>query len=205
MGSAHLKIAENQPQDEHHGREYTQTGKIIDKALLTNTFNHINFSNGTILVNFRHTRLNSTISCRAKPLPCLGGTIACEWTGPNTSCPQAPFYVFQDILVPAGDIEGPVRLLFARPNPSRSGACVGYEQSADGAVAIDIYDVSGRRVRRVGAGRRELQEHAVAEDVLCWDGEDSSGSRVASGVYLVRLLLDGRPVPGQTRRITVVR
>jgi len=109
--SAHLKIAENQPQDEHHGREYTQTGKIIDKALLTNTFNHINFSNGTILVNFRHTRLNSTISCRAKPLPCLGGTIACEWTGPSESILQAPFYVFKDILVPAGD-----KLLLVQPD-----------------------------------------------------------------------------------------
>jgi len=131
-------IAENQLHDIEHGRKYTQHGKTIDKALLTNTFNHINFSNGTILVNFRHTRLNSSISCRAKPLPCLGGTIACEWTGLNEPILQAPFYVFKDILVPAGD-----KLLLVQPdriNIDRKG--ISFQ------IPETCIDVSSRRVQR---------------------------------------------------------
>jgi hypothetical protein len=131
-------IAENQLEYEHQGRAYTQHGKTIDKALLTNTLNHINFSNGTLLVNFRHTRLNSTIACRAKPLPCLGGTIACEWTGPSASLLQAPFYVFKDILVPAGD-----KLLLVQPdriNLDRDG--ISFQ------IPETCIDVSSRKARR---------------------------------------------------------
>ena len=53
---------------------------------------------------------------------------------------------------------------------------------ADGPAVLNIYDSSGHLVRRLHtswapAGRRSMT----------WDGTDSSGRAVASGVYLVRL------------------
>ena len=109
------------------------------------------------------------------------------------------------VQVPSANVDVTVRILHTRPNPSRSGACVSYEQFVDGAVAMDVFDVTGRLVRRVAAGREELGSRRVERGLLCWDGEGSDGSRVASGVYLLRLLLDGRPVPEQTARTTIVR
>jgi flagellar hook assembly protein FlgD len=51
-----------------------------------------------------------------------------------------------------------------------------------GPVAIDVYDIGGRRVARVavetmGAGRQSVD----------WDGRDATGNPAASGLYFLRL------------------
>lgn len=84
------------------GRKYFQNGKEIGKAHLVNALNYINFSNGTVQVNFRHTLLDNTISYRARPSPCLGDTLECVWDSPATPYQLAAAYEFKDILVPVG-------------------------------------------------------------------------------------------------------
>ncbi|NNE43890.1 MAG: T9SS type A sorting domain-containing protein [Gemmatimonadetes bacterium] len=69
-----------------------------------------------------------------------------------------------------------------RPNPLHDATRLVFDLPAGTRDArIDIYDVSGRAVRRLpevgGAGRH----------VLFWDGRNDSGRRVAAGVYHVRL------------------
>jgi len=54
--------------------------KSICKKALVNKLNFINFSDRTILVNFKHAKYATTLSLEAKPLPCAGERLECVWT-----------------------------------------------------------------------------------------------------------------------------
>ncbi len=59
--------------------------------------------------------------------------------------------------------------------------------SADRRVNIDIYDLSGRRVRSLHDG---LESNGRFEDKL-WDGRSDGGKLVPPGIYIARLAVDG--------------
>ena len=96
----------------------------------------------------------------------------------------------------------PARVLFVRPNPTRSGSCFCLKQSDPGRVEVVLYTVGGRTVRTL-----ELDSGAALgrESDLCWDGLDDSGERVASGAYMWELRFNGSRVLGQKGVVTVVR
>jgi hypothetical protein len=52
----------------------------ICKEKLVNKLNFINFSDRTILVNFKHAKYATPLSLQAKPLPCAGERLECVWT-----------------------------------------------------------------------------------------------------------------------------
>jgi hypothetical protein len=70
------------------------------------------------------------------------------------------------------------------PNPVRSRAEIGYDVPAGyvGDVTVTVYDVTGRRVRRLVAGQVPSGYHRAV-----WTGSDEGGRRVTAGVYFVRL------------------
>lgn len=65
------------PSNEHSSLE--EKKRKLNKRQLANRLNYINFQDGTITVNFKHKKYDSTISLRAKPLPCLANTLDCFW------------------------------------------------------------------------------------------------------------------------------
>jgi type VI protein secretion system component Hcp len=69
------------------------------------------------------------------------------------------------------------------PNPTAGDTQFTFRLPASGAVSIDVYDFRGRHIVTVFDG------DAPAEDggVVSWNGLDSTGLPVASGVYLVRM------------------
>ncbi len=99
--------------------------------------------------------------------------------------------------VPGGD--GPARLTLypSSPNPFRDAATIAYELPARARVTVGVYDVAGRLVRQVADGTVEAGPHAVQ-----WDGRDSSGRSVASGVYFCRIDADGA---SETQRVVLLR
>jgi hypothetical protein len=72
------------------------------------------------------------------------------------------------------------------PNPMAPGAALEIELPASATVELKVYDVTGREVRRLVQGAMPAGRHRAA-----WDGKDSRGSRVASGVYWFRLKAAG--------------
>jgi hypothetical protein len=66
--------------------------------------------------------------------------------------------------------------------PLRGDARVAFDLPREADVRLDVYDVSGRRVRVLASGPHAAGRHDVA-----WDRRNGDGSRVASGVYFVRL------------------
>jgi hypothetical protein len=68
------------------------------------------------------------------------------------------------------------------PNPFRDAAMISYSAAQAAQVSIDIYDVNGRLVQTVYNGQAEAGTHQVT-----WDGTDTSGLKVARGVYFCRM------------------
>src|SRR5439155_20478730 len=93
-----------------------------------------------------------------------------------------------------GRVDAPPPLLPARhwlgrpaPNPSRSAVLIRFGIARETAVSLALYDPSGRMVRGLVAERLPAGVHEAR-----WDGRDASGHRVASGLYFVRLAVDGQ-------------
>jgi hypothetical protein len=83
---------------------------------------------------------------------------------------------------------GPARqsaFLHNSPNPSFGETNIVYRLPSSGQVMLEVYDVSGRLVRSVDLGVRPAGIHTTK-----WDGNDSDGRRVASGVYFLTLNAD---------------
>ncbi|RKX20306.1 MAG: hypothetical protein DRP26_01935 [Candidatus Zixiibacteriota bacterium] len=68
------------------------------------------------------------------------------------------------------------------PNPFNPSTSIRYSIGKPGAVKIDIYDLLGRRVRLLV----DEYENPGIYDIV-WDGKDTRGINVASGLYFVRL------------------
>jgi hypothetical protein len=73
-------------------------------------------------------------------------------------------------------------LLQNTPNPFNPTTTIAFTVAAAGPAQLEIFDLRGRRVRRlldavVPAGRR----------TVVWDGLDDGGKQVASGAYCYRL------------------
>jgi hypothetical protein len=68
------------------------------------------------------------------------------------------------------------------PNPFNPSTTIQYGVPRDGAVAIDIYNVMGQKIRTLVDDYR-----AAGRYVATWDGRDDRGYVVGSGVYFYRL------------------
>jgi hypothetical protein len=89
-------------------------------------------------------------------------------------------------------------MLLAEPNPFTTSTILRFETSVAGAAHIEVYDVRGRRVHTLTAGSGNPRSGAVT-----WNGKDGAGRDLASGVYFVRLVIDGRVAAHQ--RVALVR
>lgn len=84
------------------------------------------------------------------------------------------------------------------PNPFTRVASFDVNILRSGPVELSILDPSGRLVRRVAAGLWLDPGHHL----LAWDGRDDAGRSRAPGVYVVRLVSDGRT---DVRRLVKLR
>lgn len=71
----------------------------------------------------------------------------------------------------------------ATPNPFRASAAFTLDLREPAPVRVDVFDASGRCVRRLANG--EVQP--VGRARFTWEGRDDRGIRAAAGVYLARV------------------
>ena len=87
------------------------------------------------------------------------------------------------------------------PNPAVFPLQMRFEAPGAGQVQLTVYDVLGRRIRNVVDSPHAQGEHAVV-----WDGLDDTGARIASGLYLVCLMVKtGSQTIVRTQNMMVVR
>jgi flagellar hook capping protein FlgD len=90
------------------------------------------------------------------------------------------------------------RLLPVFPNPFNPTTTIRFELDRAERVRLSIFDVGGREVRTLVDGAVVAGAHAVA-----WNGTDTDGGRVPSGVYFVSMKVDG--VSPQVRKLVLLK
>ena len=89
------------------------------------------------------------------------------------------------VLFEAGPITTPkmqTALFQNRPNPFNPSTMIGYYVHERCAVSLAVYDARGILVRRLADGNRDEGSYTAE-----WDGRNSRGERVGSGIYFYRL------------------
>ena len=81
-------------------------------------------------------------------------------------------------------------LLANYPNPFNPETWIPYHLSNPSQVVITLYDVRGSVVRRLELGHQREGYYTSRSRAAYWDGRNSMGERVASGVYLYQLQAD---------------
>ncbi|MCA9753182.1 MAG: T9SS type A sorting domain-containing protein, partial [Gemmatimonadetes bacterium] len=100
-------------------------------------------------------------------------------------------------VIGGGTVASVVTLDAAQPNPFRETTNLAFALPQRADVSLRVYNVQGQMVRELVHGVQDAGRH-VAE----WDGRDSAGNRVATGVYFYRLDANERTL---TRKMTVMK
>jgi len=83
-------------------------------------------------------------------------------------------------------------LLQNHPNPFNPVTTITYDVAVAGNVRVEIYDVSGRLVRTVVNGHKDVGRHETS-----WNGRDGQGNPVHTGVYFYRMSAPGYTSPAK--------
>ena len=119
-----------------------------------------------------------------KYVKCLVATL-CDLAEPDTS--------FSGIEAPEGSSAMARVLTFeAHPNPARGATGIRYFLPKKETVTLDIYDLSGRRIRRLSEGIQAAGDHN-----LTWSGDEAP-----AGVYFLRIRAGGESA---TRRVVLLK
>ena len=94
------------------------------------------------------------------------------------------------------------QLLQNYPNPFNPETWIPYRLSEDSKVSITIYDATGSVVQTLSLGFQLTGFYQDRGRAAYWDGKNSSGESVASGLYYYQLKT---PSFQQTRRLIVVK
>ncbi|MCK4414875.1 MAG: T9SS type A sorting domain-containing protein [Candidatus Eisenbacteria sp.] len=126
---------------------------------------------------------------------------ATDWT--TTAVLDCSTLMEETIASPSGLAPGTPpsaqRLLLSSicPNPARVHSMISFNLPESGEVVVDLYDISGRLVRRLLEQPLDAGGHS-----LTWDGRDGAGVHVESGVYFLRVKANGQ---GRVTRVAVIR
>jgi len=79
------------------------------------------------------------------------------------------------------------KLLQNYPNPFNPETWIPFKLAQDAPVIISIYDTKGQLVRTISLGNKNAGIYTTKAKAAYWDGTDSFGEQVASGVYYYTL------------------
>ena len=79
------------------------------------------------------------------------------------------------------------RLLANYPNPFNPETWLPYELAVDSTVELFIYDARGVLVRHLELGHQPAGYYIAKSRAVYWDGRNSAGERVSSGIYFYQL------------------
>lgn len=88
---------------------------------------------------------------------------------------------FPERTWPSGDLA-----ISTHPSPFRESVDIIFTLPRDTRLALGIYEVSGRRIRKLVDGNTEAGIHRVV-----WDGRDDNGMRRDNGLYFIRATAGG--------------
>lgn len=105
-----------------------------------------------------------------------------------------------EIFVTPTSVQTPAArsVLAIAPNPFQGVTTISFSLPERTDATLDVFDVAGRRISVI-----PVRPATSGTTTVQWDGRDSSGNKVRSGVYFVRLSVDGIAV--ESRRVTLLK
>ncbi len=88
------------------------------------------------------------------------------------------------------------------PNPFNPETWIPYQLSRDSNVTVQIYNVSGSAVRTLNLGHKSIGSYITTSTAAYWDGKNSAGEHVSSGIYFYTLQTDKFSA---TRRMVILK
>jgi hypothetical protein len=105
------------------------------------------------------------------------GFFACSYNTPvSVNFEYTPVDVDNEIIVNSESI------LSNYPNPFNPETTINYSLKENSKVSLNIYNIKGQKVNTLVNEMISAGEHSVI-----WDGRDSNGNRVGSGIYFYKL------------------
>ncbi len=83
------------------------------------------------------------------------------------------------------------------PNPFNSTVSISFQIASQSRIDLRIYDVQGRLIKRVAS-----QDIRPGEYVHHWDGLDSHGKAMSSGIYLIQMIANDFSA---TKKVTLLK
>ncbi|MGQ9678715.1 MAG: FlgD immunoglobulin-like domain containing protein, partial [bacterium] len=96
------------------------------------------------------------------------------------------------LVVPTEERDNPFQVYSNLSSPFKSQTAITYSLAKKSRVSIQIFDLSGRRVRSLFSGEEIPGVHTWK-----WDGRDDRGRRVGTGVYFLTFVVEGKVRPGK--------
>ena len=94
------------------------------------------------------------------------------------------------------------RLLQNYPNPFNPETWIPYQLSEDSFVSVSIYDTAGTLIRTLSLGFQSAGFYNSRDRAAYWDGRNTLGEPVASGLYFYQLVT---PYFQQTKRMLILK
>jgi hypothetical protein len=117
----------------------------------------------------------------------------------NTTVASRPVLtIYYTQSTAATPLPGSLRLLPVHPNPFNPSASIRFELPSAQRAVLTVHDAAGRLVKTLLNG---TMPQGLNETV--WHGDDTRGARVASGVYVVKLVT-ANAVP-QTQKMVLLK
>lgn len=133
--------------------------KELDRRKLINRLNYLNFQDGSLLVNFKHTKYPRTVSLEAKPLPCLNDLLECTWVDQSEVLLKIRSCTFENLFVIDGH-----KLVVVAPTVLELN-----ERTISFRLPEACREVSYRKVRRhlcEGVSAQLMQNSALFDGTL---------------------------------------
>ncbi|MCK6561953.1 S8 family serine peptidase [bacterium] len=127
--------------------------------------------------------------------PTLAGPAAVSWLRRFGATPPAPPFLIQTGRL--GVIPTEYALLQNFPNPFNPETMIEYHLPEAGKVSLTVYSILGREVRKLVEAEQPAGVHRVR-----WEGTDSAGRKLDSGVYFYRLETKAF---SQTRKVILLK
>lgn len=119
----------------------------------------------------------------------------------NSFTTTSPETIAVDVAVSVAErgeiVPATTRLEVNYPNPFNPSTTISYVIAGDREVTLKIYNLRGEEIRTLVNDFQTAGEHATV-----WDGKDTSGNLVSSGVYIVTLTAG---TFRQSQRVTLLK
>lgn len=110
---------------------------------------------------------------------------------------------YMSVQLRVGDVRPKETMLRQNfPNPFNPETWIPYQLSHDSNVTIQIFDISGYSIRTLNLGYQAIGAYMTTPTAAYWDGKNSAGEHVSSGIYFYTLQTDKFSA---TRRMVILK